>query len=54
MPNEISQDNECAPEKMTGLTFDERYVAASKFSMTEADIMKENGVYDELYNEEPE
>ena len=54
LPNEIQNYGECEPEFNTGLTFDDRYVAASKWEMSEADIMKENGVYEELYNEEPE
>ena len=36
------------------MTYDERYQAASKFSISELDMMKQNGVFDELYNEEPE
>ena len=35
---------------MTGLTYDERYEAAKNWQMNELDIMKENGVFEELYN----
>ena len=54
LPNEIVQVPECEPERNTGLTIDERFSSATHWSVNELDMMKENGVYHELYNEEPE
>ena len=35
------------------MIYDGRYKAATLWSMSEADIMKENGVYGRLYKQEP-
>lgn len=50
--NEILKVEECTQEINTKLTIDDRYTATKLWSVSEGDIMKENGVYERLYREE--
>ena len=49
LPNELQEGKSCPVEPNTKLTNDERYTRAQNWEMSEADIMKENGVYERLY-----
>lgn len=54
LPNEMQRNGECKPEVNTGLVFDDRFDSASNWEMSEAELMRQNGVFDSLYNMQPE
>jgi len=51
LPNEVMQAGECPVEPNTGFLTDERYKAAQLWSLSEAEIMRENHVFD-LFREQ--
>ena len=53
LPMEVMQSTECPFEPNTGLTYDERFREISEWETNETKIMRDNGVYDRLVNEEP-
>lgn len=50
--SEVIQASECPLEINTGFTHDDRYHPLTQWKTSEADIMKENGVYEKLFNPE--
>jgi len=44
----------CDLDDVTGETFDSRYSVATRWQMHNYEVMKENGVYQMLYKQEPD
>ena len=53
LPNELSDLKLCERQQSTGFTQDGRFKKASNWEMTEGDIMRENGVFERLYKQDP-